>query len=195
MTNKMVSIYRSVDDWLEETKPLHVKIQTILDLEPGENLKCLCIDRDFYEFIDQDHPEEFEIGETTTASTYFSNNNYIRYIRFTKGAEKNNIKGNFFIGSIEEINTEVDNTEVDNTEFDIEYLSNRWHFLQNGELYTDDFDFNVMTNRRWDDFPLETRLGLRGPMIPIGELDTVPIRMNALLSSASVPRRTNQRSI
>ena len=58
----------SVDDWLEQMRPQYLTIGDVLALKKGAALKCLCVDRNFYDLIDSNEenvptpPAEFCSG-------------------------------------------------------------------------------------------------------------------------------------
>jgi hypothetical protein len=177
----MSDIYKSLYAWSEseEIKDLQVTIQTILDLEPNEVLKCLCFDRNFGEYLEDQDPFE---GSNLKASEILED---AYYLRFTKGLEKDSIEGKFFIAcGLEEIDTEDD----DNNEgwLHVEYRPDCWYPFQNGIFEVMDPQLKSFgherrlapgSDRNWTEFPKNTRLGWRGPMIPISKMDQVPINL------------------
>jgi len=171
----MSDTFDAVCKWIDEIRPFHVTIQTILDLEPGEILRCLCFDRNFGDlFGDMNICETFiPDAEETFPDNY--------YLRFTKGPKKDSIEGDFFIAcGIKEI--DYPDNDPRHEWLHIEYYQNCWYPLQNGVFQVIDRQFNRRLvegeDRHWRDYPLGTRLGWRGPMIPIEDINKIPIKIN-----------------
>jgi hypothetical protein len=60
-------------------------------------------------------------------------------------------------------------------EFDLEYYPDWWHPLRNNHLPLDSTQLvNKFRGVCWDTYPETTRLGWRGPLIPVSVLNALP---------------------
>ena len=167
------------EDWEDDTRHLHTTIQTILDIPVGETRQFLCLDRHAVELA-SNSMSEYNSGEIVNPDALFTNNYYISFTKTGPG-----ITGNYFIihSAIELVNLSTD-LQTDNprnpcTDFDIEYADHRWYPMNNGILPASDEQGMVHllgAPTEWTAFPTKTRLGWRGPMIPLENLNDVPFR-------------------
>jgi len=172
-----IDIYETIEIWEKSTRKLnlHVTIQTILEMEPNTTLKCLCLDRNVEE-IAESNSSKFKVKDIIPPIDLFQNNYYLKFI---KGPEKNDIKGIWEVAcGFNELNT-IHNL-TDEEELHIEYAPNCWYPLQNGVFKVMDPQFKnkrlaTGKDKKWQDFPKSTRLGWRGPMIPIEKMNITPI--------------------
>jgi hypothetical protein len=164
-------IHNVYNTWENETRHLHATIQSILDIPIEESRIFLCLDRNAIESV-EDEIGEFEEGSIITPSDIFTNNYYIRFNRISEIMGKIDI----FCGK-----EDFDSPEGDGkrTEFDINYQKENWYPLENGELPARDSQLGTALLdevRDWKSFPKTTRLGFRGPMIPIEKIDEIKIK-------------------
>lgn len=164
--------FKSYQNWEKETKTIHTTIQTILDIPIGESRIFLCLDRNVLDFAGDSLSECYETETEVLPSFIFSGNYHIKYTKTGEG-----LTGTFIIAnSLDEID-ELDDSP--RTDFDIEYSTDKWYPMQNGSLPASDsqgFSALFGTEKHWSTFDVSTRLGWRGPMIPIERIDEIPIK-------------------
>ena len=159
--------------WIKDTTPYHATIQSLLDLPAGSTNIFLCIYRNFFDFLDG-YVEQVTIGtDTEIMPSQILRDNY--YLVYKKGSYPNSIKGEVYIvDGIESAQTEPN--EDDLNRFHIEYAPGGWDAL------TDDYTLSAYNEREsqlldsdmdWSSIPTNTRIGWRGPMIPIEAVDEI----------------------
>lgn len=175
--------YNSIEAWEAKTEHLHLTIQNVLDLPVGETRLFLCLDRNVCENVE--HCIDFfnKKGgvwpeKEIKASELLKN---VTYFKFTR---KEGLKGDGFVsedGGTEDW-VEESSGWGSNFEFHIEYASNHWFPLEEGALQPRGKDDSILDMERvtdkvvhWSQFSNSTRLGWRGPMIPIEKIDEIPI--------------------
>lgn len=149
--------------WPEKTKSCHLTIQDILDLEPGETVKYLCLDRntvwDLSLSTKYNQPNKFY-----RAKEFYQNGYTMTY---TKGSDPNSIEGTLvfrsggFVGDPQKY-------------FDIEYKPNHWLPFINGHV--EPCHGCSKHNKEVEDkiWSPNTRIGWRGPMIRFSDLKKLP---------------------
>jgi len=131
-----------IDDWLSLMKKKFISIKDINNLETGEEIKFLCIDRNFYDLIE--HNE----NRCLKPVVFFSNSYIMNYIH------NKNLHGH----------TYFDN-DVHNFEFHVNWR-NRWYPLENGCLSKEGKRFlGYDAPSTLDEYPLDTLVGWRGPVL------------------------------
>ena len=167
-SNKMFNIY---DTWEEETRSLHATIQTIKDIPIGKSQIYLCLDRNAGELVHDNLKINYKIGHKIRPSMVFHNNYFIKYTKTGEGLD-----GTFIIAcGIGKINDPIKDIRKD---LDIEYAPDCWYPMKNGYLPAKDNQRIIKllgVSKQWSSFKPSTRLGWRGPMIPIELIDKIPI--------------------
>jgi hypothetical protein len=151
-----------LQDWLEATRPYHLTIQYVLNMQPGDRIFLLHIDRNFCDHIDR-------VCNGSDAVRVEAVLPYGYSMTFEKGPGGLQGKsfGDFF-------------GEGRSFEFDIEYRPGDWYPLREGRLPAptpedDDFDVpDAVPHFSWEQYPDTTRLGWRGPCIPVSCLRQLP---------------------
>jgi len=186
--------YKSIRKWEKITRPLHLTIGDVLKLPIGEPKFFLCLDRNVDEHVD------YCIDLYTTkmletdgvwpekeikASELLKN---VTYFRFTRKGD--DLKGDGFVSEDDGMDDLLEDRTADypgwgsDFEFHIEYANGFWYPLEQGALQPRPpngtgsvFDMQRVTTEliHWTRFPTLTRLGWRGPMIPLEKIDEIPI--------------------
>ena len=135
----------NIRDWIDDTSR-HATIQTITSLSPGDELAFLCIDRNFFDLIDHNvgkEPRKFK--------KFFKNSYKIIYIH------------------------EHDLHDINGFNLHLEYNKDCWYPLNDNGILPDNDDFgrplNVTHGHDYKNYPTNTRVGWRGPMVLISEID------------------------
>ena len=150
-----------------------LKIEDILKLKPGDQIKVLCMDRNVYDAALQE-----DIRGKSLSPQKFFESNWAIYIH------EKDLKGALlFEFEIEDDNLDlVDMTDIcqSDFEFHVEYETKHscWYPLENGYLPASDpqgfSNFSWNEKKHWSEFPLDTKVGYRGPMILWSNLDKMP---------------------
>ncbi len=170
------NVYKIYNQWEKETRNFHSTIQSILDIPIGESRTFLCLDRNALDIVEN---RLYEIKKgIITPSELFENNYYIRFVRTTGIMGKIDI---FYKNQEKRIINDEDKDDDygEELEFDINYIRSNWYPLKNGELPAIDSQFGTSLLgkvRDWKSFPKTTRIGWRGPMIPIEKIDKIKIK-------------------
>lgn len=150
----------SIDEWIKQTKPHHLRIKDIMNLQIGQKLEVYHLDRNLIDCVENDSGLKPHI---TYPPERFLENSVATY------THNNELNGNIFFP---EINQDME------FEFHIEFNKNHWYPLTNGRLpLTDDqgfSDFGEKSGWHWSQFPLDTRIGWRGPMIVTSKIKMLP---------------------
>ena len=148
---------RAFNKWILKTKPIHATIKSIKDIPIGKSQSFLCLDRNAFELAEK-YMSVCREGEVVSPSLLFTDNYYIKFNKTGSG-----ITGNYKIYC--GINELLQNKTKDDIrhDFDIEFEFDEWYPLKNGVLST--------SGIKWSEFPKKTRLGWRGPMIPLEHID------------------------
>jgi len=155
----MNSLWRhplSLDLFLTETYPFHLRIKNIIKLNKGDKLDIICLDRNLYDLTS--HHEE---NKVLSPINFFDKSYKGVYIH------DHNLSGTFIFDNI------LDNEPF---EFHIEWKNNSWYPLKDGKLQSDEqFTFPIeFENKSWNDFNIMTRIGWRGPMLLKKHLKYLP---------------------
>lgn len=145
-----------VTKWIKHTKKYHLTINDITQLQSGEKLTVVHLDRNVLDSVEYSNkasvitdPHEF-FKQSVGVYTHQSN----------------------LVGNFEDVDFERE------FEFDVEYKKNHWYPLEEGHLPTDDeqrrCSFGEKAGWNWRQFPTNTRIGWRGPMIEISKLKLCP---------------------
>ena len=163
MTEIVKKLSLQIDEWLKYMKPYYLSIREINKMRRGEVRKFLCIDRNVHDLA------EWNGTESKDPKEFFAKN-YIMVYR--NGIDLKGEAKFEYPGSTEEFRP---------FEFDIEYKKGFWFPLHNGklpkyhretEIFKELADKDVI--RDWKDYPKNTHIGWRGPMISWISLDYAP---------------------
>jgi len=176
------SISYDYSEWKKTISvPAHLTIQDILDLEPNESIDLVSLDRN-----DLDHLDYAQYVEGGESPYDFLDG---QCIVFTKGSDKDSIRGTWNNGyfnryELDEFKwkqyRDISEFERTNTFLEINYDSNSWYPLNDdGKLPDQGVKQNWIAKgyrdgKSWTEFPTTTRLGWRGPAIPINRLKSLP---------------------
>ncbi len=148
------------EDWLEFTRPYHLRIKDVLAMKSGMSAEFLCLDRNVEEIFEQANKK----GAIKKPSEFFEENYFFKFVN------REALKGKGFITF-----EGCEEREYEEFEFQIEYKPNCWYPLENGNLKGDKY-CNIPQELigSWEKFPDDTRIGWRGPMINIKHLENMP---------------------
>jgi hypothetical protein len=142
--------------WYDLAWEYAITIETITKLKSGDRIKLLVLDRNVADIA-------FEINEKDKVCNplHFFRDNTMEYVH------KEGLKGKMVYSY----------GEYD-TEFDIEYELHHWYPLTNGCLPKKDpqgfSKFSYKEPKPWTDFPTNTRIGWRGPMMLWSDVIKMP---------------------
>jgi hypothetical protein len=145
------------EQWFKNIEKDFLTIDSISNLQLGDEINLLCFDRNFRELMSKTkNPIPIDL--------FFKKNYKILY------KHNKDLQGQAswsFGQSNQKLNLEP-------FEFHLEYKDNHWYPLHNGKLPDSDpqhiFNFDN-TLKNYKEYPPETRIGWRGPMIDISKLD------------------------
>jgi hypothetical protein len=166
-------IEEKYENWENATRHLHVTIQRIRDIPIGETRKFLCLDRNVLDLAENEL-SKYKEGDEAIPTNVFHKNYHAKFTKTDKG-----ITGKFYIVNSREDLNGPDNIENERNDFDIEYRNDNWYPMENGVLPVrgdDGFTTLMGVKKKWTSFPLTTRLGWRGPMIPLERIDEIKIQ-------------------
>jgi hypothetical protein len=166
--------YSGYQNWETESKPIHATIQTIVDIPIGNSQVFLCLDRNVLDSAGDVFAECYESDTEVLPSNVFGAGYHIKFTKIGEG-----LTGTFIVAnSLDEIDDE-DPDDDSRTDFDIEYIPNHWFPMENGSLPANDWQgFAHLSGvaKSWTTFDPSTRLGWRGPMIPLERIDEYLIK-------------------
>ena len=156
--------------WIDATREAHLTIQDVIDLEDGQVLELVCLDRNVCDSANENNPPD-----VVMPAAEFLRGGY--HLDFTKGR---GISGRGFLkyplGT--DIRQGAEGDRRDFWEFDIEHAPGYWYPLEEGSVPKKDsqgvFSFQYDAPRHWTDFPASTRVGWRGPAIVVSRLVDLP---------------------
>ena len=151
------SLPLDVDDWDNEAYKYRLKIGDMVNLQKGDKLEFLVLDRNVYD-------KEEEVGDYDP-KTFFG------YNKATYVHDKD-LTGKLTLFC------DHDPIELNNFEFHIEYKPLSWYPLNNGKLPKKDpqgfSTFNYAKPKSWTEFSMDTGIGYRGPILLWSKLDNLP---------------------
>lgn len=157
---------KSYNNWEIITRPVHTTIKTILDIPIGTTEIFLFLDRNVLDIAMDTIKEHY--GKKVSPMTIFQNNTFIKYTKTGEG-----LSGNYLVyyGLKDLENNDDDGGESD---FEIEYEENEWYPMENNKIPKKGPKKYV--GKHWNEFPITTRLGWRGPMIPFKYINKYPFK-------------------
>lgn len=167
--------YQCYTRWEEvDTRPVHATIQTILDIPVGESRAFLCLDRNVLDVAEDNIKAAHSLGLDIVPTSVFTKNYYIKFTKTGPG-----ITGTYTTAySLDTVDNPEDDTP--DTDLDIEYAPDNWYPMTDGVLPAVDEQcmFPLLgVDTPWTKFSPDTRVGWRGPMIPLDILDDFKIRV------------------
>lgn len=147
-------------EWVKRTSlPYHLTIRDIEQLELNKPTNIFLMDRNVYDTsLDEGNNPK---NKAIKPSSFFRKGYYITFTKKEEG-----IKGKWIF------NIEPNNSY--NKEFDIN-LGTVWYPLKNDKVPERDwqglFDLSKYYNMHYSDFPRDTKLGWRGPMMLVQNMD------------------------
>jgi hypothetical protein len=151
-----------VENYPEAMKPYWITIRDIVALKPRQKVKFLCFDRNYDELYNQ-RKIPLKPGKLYTPQYFFRNNYIMEY------THDHDLSGYRVFKDME---------GSDAFEFDIEYKPGHWYPLENGSLPTVDpqglVNFGKNAGKHYMQFPPDTHVGWRGPMIRWSDLKYMP---------------------
>lgn len=147
-------------DWIRETKIYHLRIIDVMNLRPGQQIKVLVMDRNLYDIVCKDGTgntlfpaEEFFKSNTAVYTHSYDMKGTIKYSWQDEPCNRN----------------DPECKDPYPFEFEIEYAPRSWYPLTDNCLPARDPQeialFDHDEPKRWTDFPQNTRVGWRGPMM------------------------------
>jgi hypothetical protein len=141
-------------DWEQYSQGEHLTIEDVMNLNEGDKLHLLVMDRNLWDIV---CCRENNLGNTLHPPAQFFRHNRATYTHI--GDLKGTLVYHWGDGDSEEYDFE----------FDVEYMSHRWYPLKDGHLPARDpqgiAPFDYEEPKPWTDFPVNTRVGWRGPMM------------------------------
>lgn len=148
---KLKEIGCDYEEWYEKSRKYWLKLKTILDMNNGDEIKCLLLDRNVLDTIHTDN----KIGKLYVPKYFFRNCTAI-----IKKIKDLTVK---IVFSWEK---QID--ESRNFEFDVEYKKDNWYPLKNGVLPDEylQMSYEILGKKnKWNELPNNIHIGYRGPMI------------------------------
>lgn len=151
MNNTQENKTLDMSDFRDYIRPISLTIKDITSLKPGQTIKLLVLDRNFDEIACEEETNQLNIPHKAEEFFRLNTATYVH---------QQNLKG---IITYDNIDLTRD------FEFDIEYEKDCWYPLKNNCLPKKDpqhlasFSFNEP--KPYTDYPANTRIGWRGPMI------------------------------
>lgn len=146
-----------ISEWEEYTRDKCLTIKDVENLRPGQKLKVVTLDRNVYDIaFDCNEP-----GKLHDAKHFYRESVATYY-------HESDLKGKIKMEDVGKMEFE----------FDIEWAKDEWYPLTNGKLPENDpqgfskFPDNMLLD--WKDYPKDTRIGWRGPMILLDKMDSLP---------------------
>ena len=165
----------NTDVWFDSPE-VHANSLTIADimaLTPGDKIKVITLDRNV---LDTNLGYNVE-GVLYSAKKFFKRSKAI----YTFKPPENSVSGSTSqVRLVGDIIFSPNDDPIKNKgfEFDIEWSPDNWYPLENGLLPAADWQgfsrFTPETIRDWRDYPTNTRIGWRGPMILWSKLKHLP---------------------
>ena len=141
----------SLEEWIDMNRQKFITIHNITTLEPGQTIKLLCIDRNFYDCL----PVNVYSPDSAMDPESFFQNNYIAEYRHGSDLHV-------------DLMMNCDN-EWSPFNFHLNYRDHSWYPLNNDGIlpYEDPQGFADFSGVQLDyrDYPAGTLVGWRGPMI------------------------------
>ena len=138
--------------WIDETCNYKLMIKDVMNMKKGDIMAVLVLDRNIGDVSMDANPENVIIDPYE-----FFRYNFATYIH------DSGLKG------IMIYHWKNEDYRDDDFEFDIEYETGNWYPLENGYLPKRDpqgfSEFNYPRDISWTEFPINTGIGWRGPMI------------------------------
>jgi len=151
MSTSNIGTY-SVDDWIKHMSSQFITINDIKKLQQNDKIKFLCLDRNVYDLCDWNSK-----GDIKNPELFFGNNYTFEYTHYE------NLKGSA------KWNFQNDDENPVPFEFEIEYKQDHWYPLTDGNLPEKDcqgfFKFPKNMKKDWKEYPPNTCIGWRGPML------------------------------
>ena len=177
----MSSIVLETSDWISYMKRYYLTIEDIINMEPGDKISLLCLDRNVYDFV-----SDYKSGEVMSPEIFFKDNYQLTYTHShdLQGFVKWNYSGESSDSDSDSVYSDHTDTDDERVgimtifEFDIKYADTCWYPLKDGKLPNRDpqgfAKINDETIKYWKDYPINTHIGWRGPMVPMKYLKDAP---------------------
>jgi len=147
--------------WLDNSEQFQLTIKDILDIPLNKPVLIFCMDRNVIDLCDK--------STTPLAPSFFFRKNYFFFFTRTEG-----IIGNW------EWTFNKKRIDIEK-EFDIN-LDTCWYPLKDNQVPDKDeqclFDFGEMAGKSYTDFPPNTKVGWRGPMMMADDMNKLPFVYN-----------------
>ncbi len=147
--------------WIDMAYDYRLKIKDVMNMKKGDTMSVLVLDRNVGDIAVSANPENVVIDPYQ-----FFRYNFATYIH------DNGLKGTMIY------HWQDKDYGDDEFEFDIEYAPHSWYPLKNGKLPKKDpqggADFIYTREVSWTEFPIDTGIGWRGPMVRSQYLKYLP---------------------
>lgn len=153
-----------VNDWFNKYSNKWITIKDIEKLKKGDKVKIVVLDRNFLDIVSNPNINK---ENTSYSPQVFFKNNWGIY------THNDGLQGTLFEAWMKKDKK----PPKENFEFDVEYKKGKWYPLKNGILPAKDlqFNFNLLGKKmHWTEFPKNTKVGYRGPMIFWKDLKDMP---------------------
>lgn len=160
------------NEWYDMSYQHALTIKDIMQLEPGQRINVLSLDRNVFDIALRE-----EIRGKSLRPEEFFESNWAVYIHAKDLTGK--IIFEFQSGKYD-MDYDFNLNDMENFEFEIEYdpEHKRWYPLKDGKLPASDpqqyLSFPWKEEQDWTNFPDNTRVGFRGPMILWSKLKDMP---------------------
>ena len=164
--------YRSFLDWVERTRHTHATLESLVDMPVNSSHTFLCLDRNVLDMSCEKLEAAYSPGARVNPSAVFSVGYYLTFTKTGQG-----ITG-FHTFAYSLATAGFPSDPHVSKDFDIEYAPNHWYPMTGGVLPAKDEQgcFQLLgTAKSWKEFSPGTRVGFRGPMIPLELIDLHPL--------------------
>jgi hypothetical protein len=173
-TTSSFSYALDVDHWLQATRTLHLTIADVLTLKPGETLECVCVDRNLGVPRCNPSSSRSRVDASQRPLDFFQAAYRLRLMRtVTQRGGALPVSGGITVP------TDVAPSALDAAfEPDIEHDRGRFFPLSRGMLPAwhscTGETLGAAGGMHWRQFPSDTRIGWRGPAMPLARLCRTP---------------------
>lgn len=153
--------YDAVCNWVDRTRHLHATVKTIMDMPVNGTRTFACFDRDVFDIIGGDLDLLYKTEDSVLPSEILNCNYHVQYTKQSGNTNEFGTGCYILAFNKEEIDNPRNNPQIENNLY-VEYIPDKWKMLRH------DNEISM--------YPPNTRVGWRGPMIPLEILDDIMIK-------------------